>query len=166
MVLRLLGKLSETTSHQDEQRLLQHSSSTHHHLQRTKCQRFWSPSVTFVYSSFCGHCHSLCILVLHTSFNLHFLICTGAVPSFVLLSAECVCGCRQRGVILHYQPGRQRKWQTGPVQTRPIRTTRRDKDYSKPLIVYDTDHSSEGEVEITDNYLENRSIHSAPKQNL
>ena len=62
-----------------------------------------------------------------------------------------------------YQPGRQRKRQTGPVQTRPIRTTRRDKDYSEPLIVSDTDHSSEGEVEITDNYLENREYTLSPK---
>ena len=62
-----------------------------------------------------------------------------------------------------YQPGRQRKRQTGPVQTRPIWTTRRDKDYSEPLIVSDTDHSSEGEVEITDNYLENREYTLSPK---
>ena len=62
-----------------------------------------------------------------------------------------------------YQPGRQRKRQTGPVQTRPIRTTRRDKDYSEPLIVSDTDHSSEGEVEIMDNYLKNREYTLSPK---
>ena len=53
-----------------------------------------------------------------------------------------------------YQPSRQGKRQVGPAQKRPVRASRRDKDYTEPLLISDEEETSEGAVDITERYFE------------
>ena len=51
-----------------------------------------------------------------------------------------------------YQPKRQKKWQGVPQQKRPIRSTRRERDYSEPLLISDEseEETLQGESTLSD----------------